>query len=578
MFSKVIAFIMSLIMSVTGLASGSISSVFDTLMAAIYGVPITNEAVNAEFFGEIDDSDVVEINEETGFLKDKLVLFLDGELTFREKIVFFAECGGVLAGWCTPIDVYVIRYAADSYDDMLEKCEQLDAMPEVALAMPAFTSRVAPQATPDDPFRSDNDADMGAVDTEPTVIWNENEPEGNNWWLEAIDARQAWDYAEYYNPVKTGVLDAGFDTEHPELAGKISFPSSKAERRNFPDDHGTHVAGIIAAESNNGVGLAGICSHADLICVDWMPDLLQFWSTELAIFFGFYDIVKAGAKAINLSLGVSASCYNDKAGFIYDTLVPKAASLMMAALLDKGYDFLVVQAAGNGNYYGDPINVDQNGHFCGITEDNVYTGFYGVSDDDILNRIVRVASAGGYNGNNEYYISSFSNAGETIDIAAPGEDVYSSIYYYDYSLMSGTSMAAPVVTGVASLVLSVNPSLTGAQVKEILCTSYDSRVKSLDGFSYKYDLGEIDYPMVNAALSVEEALRRSRNDMGKIAGVIENPSDKLKVGDTEITVLPDGSFSYMAPAGDYTLTVTDSDGITVYETSVTVVAGETVTL
>ncbi len=578
MFVKFIAFFMSAVMSVTGLAFETFSSVFDTVTAAIFGVPVTDKAVNAEFFGEIDDSDVVEIDRETGFLKDKLVVFLDGSLTYKEKLDFFSQCGGTLAGWCTPIDLYVIRYNASSYGKMISKCEQLDAMPEVVLAMPAFTSRVAPQVAPDDPFKSDNDAESEGVNTEPELVWDEINPDGNNWWLEAIDARQAWDYEKYFNPVETGVLDSGFYTEHPELEGKISFPSSKSAGRNFPDDHGTHVAGIIAAERNNGIGLSGVCDHAELICVDWMPDLLQFWSSELAIFFGFNDIVQAGAKAINLSFGVSSSCSDDDAGFIYANLVPKAASLMMAALLDKGYDFLVIQAAGNGNYNGDPIDVDQNGHFCSINESNIFTGFYGVSKDDILNRIVRVASAGGYNGNNEYYISSFSNAGDSIDIAAPGEDVYSSTFYYDYSLMSGTSMAAPVVTGVASLVWSVNPSLTGADVKEILCTSYDSRVKSLDGFEYRYDLGKPDYPMVNAKLAVEEALRRSRNDIGTVKGILESPENKLRIGETEITVLSDGSFSYLVPAGEYVLTVTNADGSVVSETTVTVAAGETITL
>lgn len=577
MFGRIVALFMSMIMSVTGFASDSITSVFDTLMTEIFGVPVTAEAVNNEFFSEIDDSDVVEIDEETGFLKDKLVVFLDDSLSYREKISFFANCGGTLAGWCAPIDLYVIRYSASSYGKMVEKCIQLESLPEVTLAIPAFTSKVAPQMTPNDPFKSENDAETDGIVTEPELVWDETSPDGNNGWLEAVDARQAWDYTEYFSDIYVGVLDAGFDTSHPELQDKIYFPNSKAARRNFPNDHGTHVAGIIAAEMNNGIGLAGICNKADLICVDWEPNILQFWSTDLAIFFGFSDLVKAGAKVINLSLGISSSNLENDAGFIYGSLIPKAVSLMMASLLNKGYDFLVVQAAGNGNFDGVPIDVVNNGHFCSITEDNIYTGTYGVSEEDILDRIVRVASAGNYNGNNTYCISSFSNAGELVDIAAPGEDIYSSVYTYDYGHMSGTSMAAPVVTGVASLVWSVNPAFTGAQVKDIICTSYDSRVTTPDGFEYQYGLGTPDYPMVNAKLSVEEALRRSRNDMGMISGTAAKSSDKIAFGETEITVLPDGSFSFMLPAGEYPLIITSTNG-TVIETSVTVIAGETTVL
>lgn len=578
MFSKIIALFMSAIMSVTGLSFGSLETVLDSLSQTLIGVPLSEKSVKSDFFGKMSVEDIVEIDSDTAYVKDKLVVFLKPDLSYFEKVSFFMDCGGRLAGWCAPVDMYVLNWNADDYDDIEAKCESLNAEPCVEIAVPAFASKVAPQLTPDDPFEDENDPDFG-YQAEPDVIWDESSPKGRNWWLEVIDARQAWNYEEFFNPVKVGILDAGFDTEHEELAGKISFPNSKQERRNLPDDHGTHVAGIIAAERNNGVGLAGVCDHAELICADWSPDgLFQFWLVDLAILFAFNDVVSAGAKVINLSLGVSASVSDNDAGFIGGVLLPKLSSLIMASLLEDGYDFLVVQAAGNGNARGEPIDVLQNGNFCSLSEDNIYVGSHDVSTDDILNRIVRVASVGGYNGRNQYYISTFSNVGESVDIAAPGEDIYSTTYSYDYSYMSGTSMAAPIVTGVAALVWSVNPSLTGDKVKEIICTSTDSRAYALDGMNYGYGLPDPDYPIVNAGLAVEKALAEKGVEFGTVAGKVDGDGYTVKFDGEELAVDAQGYFFKAASVGEHTVTVFAPDGTVSYETVINVENGNSYTV
>lgn len=573
MLSKIIALFMSAIMSVTGLSFGSLETVLDSLSQTLIGVPLSEKSVKSDFFGKMSTEDIVEIDSQTAYFKDKLVVFLKPDLSYFEKVSFFTECGGRLAGWYAPVDLYVLNCNADSYVEIEEKCELLNGMPQVEIAVPAYASKIEPQFTPNDPFKDENDPDLG-IETEPEVIWDESDPEGRNWWLEAIDARRAWAFEDYYNPIKVGILDAGFDTEHVELASKITFPNSKQEGRNLPDDHGTHVAGIVAAERNNGVGLAGICDHAELVCADWSPDgLFQFWLADLAILFAFSDIVSAGAKVVNLSLGVSASVYDNDAGFIGGVLLPKLTSLIMASLLDDGYDFVVVQAAGNGNAYGEPIDVSQNGNFCSLSEDNIYIGSHDVSTDDILDRIIRVASVGGYNGRNQYYVSAFSNVGESVDIAAPGEDIYSTTYTYDYSYMSGTSMAAPVVTGVAALVWSVNPSLTGDQVKEIVCTSTDSRAVALEGFEYEYDLPDPDYPVVNAGLAVQKALAEKGAEYSWIIGRTVGDGYTVTIDGEEAEIDADGFYMTAATVGEHTVKVIAPDGTLEQETVINVESG-----
>jgi serine protease len=150
---------------------------------------------------------------------------------------------------------------------------------------------------------------------------------------------------------------------------------------------------------------------------------------------------------------------------------------MMASLLSKGYDFLVVQSAGNGNALGAPIDSTNNGHFTAITENNIYTGKHGIAKEEILERILVVSAASnGLNG--KYYLSGYSNVGRYVSISAPGSEVFScgDPWLNEYMYMSGTSMSAPCVTGVAGLVWSVNPDFTGRQVREIIVTSTDSIV------------------------------------------------------------------------------------------------------
>ncbi len=578
MLSKLIAVLMSIIMSVTGTAATPLGSVLDTVFELICGIPFTSSAVSDDFLSEFEQSDIGFIDEESGYIKDTLAVFLDGDLGFFDRLGILEECGGVVIGWCAPVELYVIRTSKMSHEQALAASEKLGAIEGVAVAMPLYLSKTQEQTTPDDPF--DYEIEDDTMFFENPLEWNEINPDGRNWWLEAIDARQAWDYEGYFQRVNLGVLDSGFDLEHPELEGKISFPNEKRERRNRPSDHGCHVAGIIAAERNNATGISGICDNANLICVDWNPDLFQFWFTEIAIYYGFVEAVQAGAKVVNLSLGISASLSGGRASFYDRAIKPRAMSHMMASLLDKGYDFLVVQSAGNGNEWNEPIDSTNNGHFCSITENTVYTGKYNIPKEEILGRIIVVSAAmNSYNG--EFMQASYSNVGAGVDISAPGSLIFScgDPAINDYTYKSGTSMSAPCVTGVAGLVWSVNPDFTGIEVKEIVVSSTDKVAKINDFTEYLYDVELMEYPMLNAKLAVEEAIRRTDETVGTVSGVITaEDAATVEFGGTQYTVLPDGSFSFVASAGSGTATVRNSAGEAIGDFEISFAAGETVDL
>ena len=342
---------------------------------------------------------------------------------------------------------------------------------------------------------------------------------------------------------------------------------------NLPDIHGTHVAGIISAKHNNGVGIAGVCDNANLICVDWEPFLINIWNTELAIFFGLSNCVKAGAKVVNFSLGTSGSVEGMEMTLYDEELVPAAISYMMSSLLSKGYDFIAVQSAGNGDIYGDPVDSRVNGHFCNLNEDNIYTGSYEIAAEEILGRAVVVGSV--YSTSNGRFVQSeFSNVGPQIDISAPGEEIYSSIYYDGYESIDGTSMSAPIVSGVAGLVWSANPNLKGTEVKEILCNATNSVAEINEDCSYYYyDYLEFcEYPVVNAKMAVEEALKRGNKDFGTVMGTLSETAETIEFDGVVHTVYSDGTFSFVAAAGSGAATVRDASGEVIDIINITVEA------
>lgn len=564
MFVKFISVVMSVVMTVSSFVFSSVSNIADAISEMLFGIPYTQEAIDSDFFSDIDASDIVLIDENSGFIRDKIIVFIDSQAEFSDKIDFFANCEGILAGWCTPSDIYVISYPAMSYEQVLSKCQKLSENEIVELSIPVMTFKNETNATPNDVF-----------DTSEELVWDEIKPGGSNWHLEAIDARQAWDYSKYFSNINIGIVDAGFETEHPDLSGKINFPDSKQEKRNVATSHGSHVAGIIGANQNNAVGISGICNNSKLICIDWQPDFLQFWSTDIAIFFGFSTLVKAGAKVVNFSLGTSGSKTDNNSSFMERVIVTAATSYMMASLLSKGYDFIAVQSAGNGDMFGDPIDAINNGRFCALTEDNIFTGSKKVPSSEILDRIIVVGSADN-NGDGTYRQSEFSNVGSQVSIAAPGGNIYSCSLDNGYEYMSGTSMAAPIVTGVASLVWSVNPSFTGADVKDIVCSSTDSVASINNDAFYYYDVELADYPMVNAKLAVEEAIRRTHSSVGTVSGKITGDNaETICFNGVSHTLFSDGTYSFVADAGSAVAEIYDKDGNLLGSFDLTVTAGET---
>ncbi len=203
--------------------------------------------------------------------------------------------------------------------------------------------------------------------------------------------------------------------------------------------HGTHVAGIIAAERNNGIGTNGIAHNVEILNVRAVPNGDEY-DKDIALAFRY--AVDNGAKVINTSFGKS---YSPQSKWVYEAIQYAAE-----------HDVLIVNAAGNSGADLDTKNVYPN--------DQVDNGA------EIANNFLTVGALNFEYG--EKMVATFSNYGKiNVDVFAPGVKIYAPVPHNKYKHLQGTSMASPNVAGVAALIRSYYPKLKAAQVKQILMSS-----------------------------------------------------------------------------------------------------------
>jgi len=509
---------------------------------------------------------------ETGeyYVNNIVIIFLkDG--TTREQIdSLISSVDGKIVGELPIINQIQVQISARTLEKLKVLCEELKKNEIVDDAMydPVAEMETSSLLVPNDPWLTDKYKLL-------TNDWNETNPDGLNWWSEAIQVQSAWQYNDLYQRIKIGIVDAGVNPNHEDLKTIITFVDSFNDTHN----HGNHVAGIIAAEANNGIGITGIVWNCDLMSYDWGYDrsaIKPNLASYNEILGGTAILIAAGAKVINLSCGLAM--YNrTKLSEEEFFRTGYTASRYIAPLIADGYDFVIVQSAGNGSIitekklFGlitdksvESVNANQNGYFTSVDESNCYT-MPGVTVDDIVERII-VVGAAEQKPDGGYMQAYFSNAGPRVDICAPGVDILS-CYNNGYMLDSGTSMAAPIVSGVAGLVWSANPSLNGKMVKQIICDPANSIYDVEDNPSEKHPL-EYNYRMVNAKLAVEAAINYNISAVRcNIIGKVCSAADRSVIEDAHITVYrdgitiaaaqskDDGSYAISLPAGEYRLNI-----------------------
>jgi serine protease len=370
--------------------------------------------------------------------------------------------------------LYAVRYS--SPNDPFTISEELSQLPEVQYAEPWFISRVSRERafTPNDPYFL----------------------AGFQWGLSKINAQAAWNaQAEGDSTVVIAIVDVGVQWSHPDLAaniwvnpGETGIDASGDKRSNGKDDdgngyvddwhgwdfvgasfaaynplttsgdndpspttydnegaHGTHVAGIAAAVTNNNFGIASLAHKCKILPVKISADDNAMYI--LAADQGIVYAAMMGAKVINCSFGGPGGSQADQDAVDFATQ----------------HGALVVAAAGN----------DTSDAFTSPAS---------------CRNVLSVASTADQSDTR----STFSNYGDYVDVSAPGESIVSSVFPGGFESWSGTSMASPLAASLAALVRSVKPNFTPLQAGEQVRVTCDNIDAANPGFAGRLGHGRLN--------------------------------------------------------------------------------------
>lgn len=312
---------------------------------------------------------------------------------------------------------------------------------------------------------------------------------------------------EHYNKQLSYAYNPDFDPRKTIVKDDYSNPNERYYGNNDvegPDAlHGTHVAGIVAAVRGNGIGMDGVADNVQIMSVRAVPNGDE---RDKDVANAIRYAVDNGAQIINMSFGKGFSWNKE----IVDDAVKHA----------EKNDVLLVHAAGNS-----ALNTDENDNFPNDQYDKA--GGWWFFNKNVDNDPWIEVGALSHNAN-EDQVASFSNyAKENVDIFAPGQQIYSTLPNNKYRYLQGTSMAAPVVAGVAAVLRSYFPTLTAEQTKDIIMETatpldMDVKVPGADG-----ELGNFtELSKSGGVINLYKAVQKAMTVKGKKK--VKNLEEKLK--------------------------------------------------
>jgi len=355
----------------------------------------------------------------------------------------------------------VFRIRFDENEDISAAWQEISNDPRVDVVEPNYLAY--PTLVPDDPDY------------------------GNKHEFPKIDATLAWDIATGSPEVWVATIDTGADRNHPDLAGNIlpgadfilggdgiggETPGDGVDNNQdgMVDQnvgHGTHVAGIIAAQAFNGEGACGIAFNTKILPLRIFPTNGDTGATFSSIIEAVqYAANEPNVRVISMSIGTTYE----------SSLLQSAVNQAWAA------GKVLVAAAANSN-----------------TDDQYYPGAH--------NNVVAVAAI-----NKSGEKASFSNYGTWVDISAYGTGIYSTYYDDTYAYMSGTSMACPLVSGCAALLFAYDPTLTNELCVDILTTFTDDVYTDNPEYT-----GQLGSGLVNPYLALEGLSHSQPGDLDDVA-------------------------------------------------------------
>lgn len=607
-FLKLIAVLFLLALLVSGIAGALIYlGIVDTpVISSIFEEKTSSNIFENGDYVATPGLDHIDYDAETNMLyfNNQLIVYTFTDLKREEADLLAELIGGKIVGDISgSINALQIQVDSSTLDELKAMADKLMESENVLYAGYDYPIQPSPTTADSNPWSADGN-------TPELNRSNESAPSGNDWWAEAIGAYTAWDYSNQCQQIKVGILDSGFDVDHEDLNGSITFLPDYTT--NSEANHGTHVAGIIGA-NNNTVGIRGIADSAEMVCLDWSPlDSTNYLSTG-----DYIEIIKqmidADVKIINNSWGnyflseagymldlywdeegnfeeinnnyiqlssgendsieyrfignsknnvqfyinqnkvtyenfvknVQPGCFirlvtenskvkevyyiEDGYGYLREQLAVKFTGaydsyvnyceavssrtglecilMIVQLILNQNDEFLIVQASGNGyDNGGAGVDTIYSGFFCAINSEtyNILSistraalAQKGIDYNTIKEHILIVGAVENKYDTKGYRMTNFSNFGENVDICAPGQDIYSTLTNSDYGQLSGTSMAAPMVSGSAALIWSLNPELSAQEVRNILLTNITTHAYGVD------DGSTYTYPMLNVGAAAK---------------------------------------------------------------------------
>lgn len=505
-----------------------------------------------------------------GYVNNELLVTLDSSDSLSALKDYLRTIGGEVVGEIpVTADYQILLPAAHTQEELEQMIEQLKVLPYVRRSSLNYA------------FELEDDAISGSSAYYPNDKkwddWSGNS--GNNWNMKAIDAPGAWVYRDQMQPVNVGVIDSIFYPYHEDLKdvfqempfGNVSamgpYKYNGLGWWTSKQSHGTHVAGIIGADFNNGKGVCGVAPNAKLYGATYKKGKTgQFYFSQKTALSYLVQIKRCRVLNLSYCLGehelmYSASKGNQTAQQAFNDLNTDLAEFLGDLEERTGNSFLICKSANNDNddlfYKKDEEDIkngveyfwheqyrkdsDYNKYKNRFKKDKWVSGgadakwdiYSGIENPEVKDSIIVVGATAvsgmhSYFGckHNGYQVASYSNRGSRVDVLAPGgsntsagfsdEQVYSTVAdgIVGYGYKAGTSMATPHVAGVAAMIFGIDPTFTAKEVKDI--------IKSTATGSY----GEEGYKMLNAKLAVEKAIEL-RNQKAKENSVAE-PTDGHK--------------------------------------------------
>jgi subtilisin family serine protease len=285
------------------------------------------------------------------------------------------------------------------------------------------------------------------------LVWDEvlfensfNESKLNNatysWYLNAINAQQAWSISTGNSDVIVAVIDNGFDINHPELKDKSVKPYNVVLHNNnvspISVNHGTHVAATIIGKSDNNVGLVGIapkCTFMPIKVSDQNGHM-----TNTYIIDGILYAIKNKASVINISLGMAISPY-------------------FQISESQQQNYINTQGKDEEDFWDELFKyANERNVTCVIAAGNSHI----MAGYDPFQRSKYTIKVGAFD--KRFQKADFSNYGEYVNIYAPGVSIYSAKPNADFEFLDGTSMASPIVAGSIALLKSKYRSISNTEI------------------------------------------------------------------------------------------------------------------